>query len=150
MNEDKRYLSWSAHEKGVIAIAQAIEHHNEDPDYVVGIARGGLPGAIILSHALDLPFAAVEADYYDGEERNETVEVGEFTDIPTGNVVIFDDIVDTGETMAAIKSIVEGMTGNKSEVITAALNVKPDREFDPDYWVEETDAWVVYPWEVSL
>lgn len=148
---EKAYLTWSNFDVAMSLLAETMEQHSEEFDYIVGIARGGLPGAVRLSHVLDTDFAAIEADHYDGTDEEDDVEVGDFTEIPGGDVLIFDDVVDTGDTMRAVESIVDSMIGPGGSVTTASLNIKESASFDPDYWVEKVDddTWVVYPWEVD-
>lgn len=143
---DKAFLSWGNHEYAIRMLATTIEEH-EDPDTIVGVARGGLPGAVMLSHMLEAEMVAVEANLYEGEDRGDEVTVGDFTMIPEGDVLIFDDVVDSGETMKEVYRMVDDVLGDGNGLTTAAINVKPDRKIDPEYWVEETDEWVVYPWE---
>ncbi|MCD6591955.1 MAG: hypothetical protein J7K78_02940, partial [Thaumarchaeota archaeon] len=36
---------------------------------------------------------------------------------------------------------------NPDEVRVATLHMKPWCRFKPDYYVQLTDAWIIYPWE---
>ena len=107
----------------------------------------------MLSHALDADFSSLNATLYDERVKGDEIEVS--GDVPEleGVTLIFDDIVDTGETMATVQDIVEEEAHSQSGrniVRTASIHVKPDRSMTPDYWIEETDKWTVYPWEVDL
>jgi hypoxanthine phosphoribosyltransferase len=140
---DEHYVTWGEFHAGVEALAMAID--GSATDVIVGVARGGLPGAVALSHRLNAALEVIRADYYEGKEQQEELHVGEVELGEYSNVLIFDDIVDTGRTMTAVRD--EVVTSVAGIVETAALHVKPDREITPDYWLEETDEWVVYPWE---
>lgn len=120
-----------------------------DPDWIVGITRGGLPLAVILSHRFDVPMSTIEASHYDGDERQETVEVGtaEPIALTEGTVLIVDDIADTGDTLAAVDSIVDSMTSPHVDVESATMFTREDTEPKPDHVIFATDDWVVFPWE---
>lgn len=140
---EERYVTWGEFHAGVEAIAMAVD--DSAVDVIVGVARGGLPGAVALSHRLDASLEIIRADYYEGKEQQEELHVGDVELGEYSNVLVFDDIVDTGETMEAVRQ--EVVTSVAGIVETATLHVKPDRSMTPDYWLEETDEWVVYPWE---
>jgi IS5 family transposase len=63
------------------------------------------------------------------------------------SLLIVDDIWDSGKTISAVKGRVLAAGGLPS---TAVLHYKPTASMFtdvPDYYVEATDAWIVYPWE---
>lgn len=140
---EERYVTWGEFHAGVEAIAMAAD--GSDIDAIVGIARGGLPGAVTLSHRFGAPLEVIRANYYDGKEQQEELHIGEVELGEYSNILIFDDIVDTGRTMAGVRD--EVVTSTAGIITTASLHVKPGREMTPNYWLEETDKWVVYPWE---
>lgn len=143
---DKIFYNWQEFDSDVRLIAQEIDF---EPDRIVGIARGGLPGAVMLSHIFETPaYETIRANYYDGMERREEVTVGDVYIPPVEtDVLIFDDVVDTGTTMQAVGDKIQEQTDG--EVFTVSLHAKPHREFEPDHYRTETDEWVVYPWEAN-
>jgi hypoxanthine phosphoribosyltransferase len=60
-------------------------------------------------------------------------------------VLVIDDIADTGESLALVVSEVRGRA---EELRTATIYRKPWARFIPDFSARETDAWVVFPWEL--
>lgn len=147
MSEQERYLAWQTFEAGLYAIAEQVDDE-EDIDTIVGVSRGGLPGAVMLSHMLDSTVETIDATHYDDRDRRNDVEIGT-VDMPESDaVLIFDDIVDSGKTMAAVLEQVKLATA--APISTASMFVGPDRKHEPDYWIEETDEWIVFPWEVNL
>jgi hypoxanthine phosphoribosyltransferase len=152
---EKQYLSWEEFEGAVWSIAETVDSQFRygDVDIVTGIARGGLAGAVMLSHALDARLQVARADHYDDEEQQDEVIIESFGMRNVGDgdsVLLFDDIVDTGKTLSAVTHEWETQGVVDFDFQTAAIHVKPDRDITPDYWIEETEKWVVYPWEVSL
>lgn len=147
---DKSYLSWDGMEAACFLLAESIQH-NEDIQSVTAIGRGGYPPGVMMSHLLGVPMYTVRASHYDEDgNQEEEVTVYGYDANPPGPTLLFDDIVDTGETMRAVRKALSTAAGTDDDIVTCAINVKPDRNYDPMYWVEETDKWVVYPWESSL
>ena len=62
-------------------------------------------------------------------------------------MLIVDDVSDTGRSLAVAKDHVQ--KAGAEEIKVATLHYKPHSSFKPDYFVDETSAWVVYPWEVE-
>lgn len=87
--------------------------------YIYGIYRGGLPIAVHLSHHLNLPL----------------IKTFEHITKPS-EVLIVDDICDTGKTLEEFK-------GHD----TATLYYKDRSTVKPTYYVNTTNKWVIYPWE---
>ena len=54
MNKSINY-SWDNTHKGINNIAMQMYKDNWRPDYIVGITRGGLVPAVLLSHLTDIP-----------------------------------------------------------------------------------------------
>jgi len=86
---------------------------------IYGIPRGGLPIAVHLSHIMKWSFATNPFD-----------ELYE-------NILIVDDIADTGLTLKKYGNL----------YLTATLFYKARSSVKPDFYVEETTKWIVFPWE---
>lgn len=149
MTEQIEY-DWSPLTHEAEGIIEQLEEDEVEVNYIAGIARGGLPIGVYLSHRLDVPMRYVDASHYVGKERKNLVDVeGIHLDgVESGDtILLFDDIVDTGKTMKRVLRDVKTLKPQNFDVVTASLHVKPHREFEPDYWIWETDDWVIYPWE---
>lgn len=59
---------------------------------------------------------------------------------PLDNSLLVDDIVDSGATIAKYHG---------KCLAIASLHIKPHTFIKPHFFVEETDDWVVYPWELE-
>ncbi len=120
------------------------------PDYLVGVARGGLVPLRILSDFFNMNnILIINVKLYKTiGERKRTVEFVQKInfDINASNVLLVDDVADTGITL---KAIVEYLLNEKKpkELKVATLHYKPWSVIKPDYYVEETKDWIVYPWE---
>jgi len=67
-------------------------------------------------------------------------------DLSGKRVLVVDDVADDGGTLKGVVEF-EVLPRNPLEVKTATLHMKPWCRFKPDYYVEATDAWIIYPWE---
>lgn len=119
----KKYYTWQDVEKAADKIILQMYKDAWRPDYVVGITRGGLPLATILSHMLDVRMETLKVKLRDNEageecESNlwmsedafgynypeETGVTGARWDIKMRkNILVVDDINDTGATFNWIK-----------------------------------------------
>ena len=156
------YPTWAQVETGVSRLCLDIQrlsvktHHDFQPTLVVGLARGGLIPAVRVSHLLNLPFAALS--YSSPKGMGDNVESGNTTSLvevlsywkhlECKNVIIVDDIVDSGHTMAFVAKM---FAKNEWNVVTACLHLRETSVFTPTFaWqtITKDDPWIVYPWEL--
>ncbi len=119
------------------------------PDVIVGIARGGwIPGRLMSDFFDNENTANIKIEFYmdiyKTEEKPRIVQPVS-TDVKDKNVLIVDDVADTGESL--ISAVNHMKEKGAKEVKVTALHKKPWSKFTPDYFVETTEAWVIYPWE---
>jgi uncharacterized protein len=111
---NKRYLSYADVNSQVLSIAQQITVDGWKPDYVVGLTRGGLLPAVLLSHWFNVPCHTLKVSLRDDGTENESNwwmaedAFGYDSVFPTeGNprkrILIVDDINDSGATLEWIK-----------------------------------------------
>jgi len=127
MTPKKVFVTWNDIDHQVEKLANKIKN----VDYVVGIPRGGLVVAVIMSHKLGIKHITI-----DHLEKLEEFNLN----IDKKKILIVDDISDFGQTLKHFKK--QGYT-------TATLDVRNTTVTKPDFycnWLETTD-WIVYPWE---
>lgn len=131
------------------------------PDYVVGLTRGGLTPAVMISHWFDVPCETLKVALRDGGEPESNLWMAE--DAKAGkNILIVDDINDTGATIDWIlkdwpSGIYDQEGWNKvwnGNVKFAVLvdNLASDCDVKMDFCgmeinKAENDVWVDFPWE---
>ena len=116
-------------------------------DLVIGIARGGIPLAMVLSDELGVRIDVINVKSYGGiSQREEPRIVSTITEKVRGKkILVVDDLVDEGATMQTVLEHLR--TEGASELKTAVLFKKPWSKFEPDFCLETLDDWVVFPWE---
>jgi len=157
----KVYYSWQQVEGACLDIARQMSAHYWRPDYIVGITRGGLVPANLLSQYTGIPMKSLDVSLRDGGDCVSNTGMAE--DAFEGKkILVVDDINDQGSTVNWIKKDWEssalpghptwkGIWGDS--VRFAVLTHNFSSEFkDPDYYVwtvnkAEEDCWLVYPWE---
>lgn len=121
---DKRYLSWNDIDRAINRLTASITTSDVKLDAIGGLPRGGLIPAVMLSHRLSIPFVS--------QSNIQLIE---------GNILVVDDICDTGKTLKRFKF--------ENNIYTAALHWKQSAEYQPNYFWEVAyeNEWIVYPWE---
>jgi len=167
----KLYLSNRDIEKSVHNVIKQMYADNWRPDYIVGITRGGLIPAVMMSHLTGIKMHTLDVRLRDGQsdgcESNCWMAEDAFGIFQMGGtyedkkILILDDINDTGATFQWIKedwpsgclpdnARWEEVWGNNVRFATVVNNLSS--EFDVQYSsIEvnkaEEDTWVVFPYE---
>jgi uncharacterized protein len=149
---NKQHLTWNQIEDLAIRLADRLP---TGYDVMLVITRGGMVPACIVSERLNVRNILVAAVmFYTNVER--TLDKPIFLQFPSDpllnnkRVLIVDDVWDSGRTIMAVRERVRQAGGYPE---TAVLHYKPQRtafpDIRPDFFVDETDAWIVYPWDVG-
>lgn len=142
-----RFLSWSQYGELVTKLSDEVASGGERFDLVIGIARGGIPVAMVVSDRLGtkVDFINVKS-YTDVGERVKPRILTTITErITEKRVLVVDDLVDGGETMETVTRYLE--TERPLVMKTAVLFTKPWSSFVPDFSLQTVDTWVVFPYE---
>jgi len=144
-----KYYDFKEFEGDVKKIATEIMKFN--PDALVAIARGGLTLGHSLAVALDMRnLYTLNSIHYDGETKLDTLEVFNLPDLSKcAKIVLIDDIVDSGETLAEIRQILLKKYPNL-EIKIATLFYKKTAVLQPDFSVREADDWIEFFWDIKV
>jgi hypothetical protein len=135
------------------------------PDFIVGIWRGGTPVGIAVQELLDyagIPtdHIAIRTSYYTGIESTQSkVQVHGLGYLirklnQEDTVLIVDDVFDTGMSIeAVITDLRERCRRNMPNDLRIATPwYKPAKNRTgraPDYFIHQTDKWLVFPHELQ-
>jgi uncharacterized protein len=144
-----RYIDWPEYGRLTKALAGKVRKGGETFELAVGIARGGIPVAMVVSDILDLKIDYINVKSYVGiAERTSPRIISPLSeDIHGKKVLLVDDLVDHGVTMKMLKTYLKKM--GPKVLRTAVLFKKPWSATEPDYFVEASDNWIVFPFEVG-
>lgn len=146
----KRHLSWSDVES---MVRRLVEKLPGTYDNLLVVTRGGMIPAALVSQLLGLRDILVAAVmFYSGPDQRLPeplfLQFPEDPLIAGKRVLVVDDVWDSGTTSVAVLERL-ARAGARPEV--AVLHYKPQRSSypsrRPDYFVEETSDWIVYPWQ---
>jgi xanthine phosphoribosyltransferase len=166
----KKYYSWDDVDHAANHIIIQMYNDNWRPDYIVGVTRGGLALALILSHKLNCRMETLKIklrDAKDGESCESNLWMADdafgFNDEKVKkNILIVDDINDTGATFEWIKKdwqssclpndpIWDTVWGGNVRFAVMTQNWASEFDQVEYYWDEcnkaEEYIWLVYPYE---
>ena len=134
------------------------------PSFLVGIWRGGAPIGITVQevlefHGVNCDHIAIRTSSYSGiDQQDRTVRVHAIDYLVSmlnadDGLLLIDDVFDSGRSLeAVIAELRRRCRRNLSEQIRiATVYYKPSRNrssLRPDYYVRETDHWLVFPHEI--
>ena len=122
----KEFISWELIDDCVTDIAFHLKDTGKDFKGVFGVPRGGSLLAVMLSHKLDIPY------------------ITDFRKVDDGDIVVIDDITDTGKTFQFYK---EQHETKDAHYVT--IHEHEQSIVKPDYSIlYKEDKWIVYPWEI--
>jgi hypoxanthine phosphoribosyltransferase len=135
------------------------------PNFIVGIWRGGAPVGIAVQEYFEFKGIATDhisvrtSSYYGINKQSKKIRVhGLHYLIENANadnsLLIVDDVFDSGRSVAAlIKQIKKQSRLNAPiDIRVACPWYKPGKNqvnFEPDYYLHESEEWLVFPHELS-
>lgn len=130
-------------------LAERVRQSGETFDEIISISRGGALVARILSDLLDLPILNIGIrSYHSVDQQGELIVTQPLTvDIEGKKILVVDEICDTGKTFEVAAAHLRGL--QPAVLKTVSLYLKPHATFVPDFVGEETDKWVVFPYEIQ-
>lgn len=143
-------ITWSDLRNLTFTLFQKIGKTSSHFDLAIAIARGGLTITQLLSDHLKLPIAAFTVESYKNlkQEKLPHITYGLSTPLNGKKILLVDDVCDTGKTFLRGLAYLEELGAKRADIKSASLHYKPHAEVKPDFYVAETSAWVIYPYEV--
>jgi uncharacterized protein len=156
----KQQISYDTMHSWCMHITREITKSNWKPHVVVGITRGGVMPAVVISHELDVPLICWHVSLRDSVINPEPAHWFAPLVLQNKQVLIVDDINDSGATLDWIRShLTERLTWISKPhsqfhdfVRTAVLLTKPMSSCAVDYHgvvieSEHSHVWWEFPWE---
>lgn len=154
MSEEFRceLVSWNRVYQLARRLAQSIRAAAFEPDVVVAIARGGYVPARLLCDFFDVSnLTSIRIVHYAaGAQRAKQARIvsGLGTAIRGLNVLVVDDVSDTGETLELAEQHLRSF--DAAVVRVAVLHHKVVAAVQPDWYAQKVVKWrwIIYPWAV--
>jgi hypoxanthine phosphoribosyltransferase len=135
------------------------------PNFIVGIWRGGTPVGIAVQEMLDYfhidtDHISIRTSSYSGiDERRKQIRVHGLNYIVKSinsedSLLIVDDVYETG---LSIKAVIDTLKlrarkNTPSDIRIATVYYKPTKNLsgrDPDFFIHETEKWLIFPHELT-
>ncbi len=147
-----KLVSWDEIVDWTRGLAGEIKESGWKPQVIVAVARGGYVPARLLADFLDVTnMLSVQSQHWTEAAKAEERAILKYpytVDLQGEDVLVVDDIVDTGETLRLARDYVRD-NWNPGTVKTAALQwISSVAKFKPDYYLIEVKdwTWFQYPW----
>jgi len=142
----KRYYSYENFRNDTCKLISEVK--NFEAEAIVAVARGGLSLSHCMAEGLNIrDVQSIRTELYDKECKREKLSLfGECSLGHVKRVLVVDDIADSGETLSFI---MEYLKKNFAEIEfkSSALFYKRTSIYEPDFWINEADAWIEFFWE---
>jgi len=159
---EKTYLSGEQLLMDSFTLAKKVLDSGFRPTFIIALWRGGAPIGIAVQeflsyHGIVTDNIAIRTSSYAAgiDQQSRTVKVHDLNYLIKNvqdhdKLLIVDDVFDTGRSIAAVLDQLKAKTRRNmpTDVRIAIPFYKPSRrevDFEPDYYVHETSAWLKYP-----
>jgi len=158
-----QYINYSYDQmrQGLLDIIRSMNLDQWAPDAVLGLTRGGLIPAVMMSHYYDVQMIPVNLSLRDFKSDFSTVinELDQSINLDSKkfkNILVVDDILDSGETVKQLSNIfamLEKFSHFNIKYATLFFNTTNEAGFVPDYFAEKiakgghSNPWIVFPFE---
>jgi hypoxanthine phosphoribosyltransferase len=162
---EKTYISADSLLRDSLALGVQIVRSGFRPSFLVGIWRGGAPIGICVQEVLE--YNGIECDhisirtssYLGIDQQSKTVRVHALDYLVSqlkaeDQLLLIDDVFDSGRSLEAVVAELQRRCRRNmpEQVKIATVYYKPTRNISslrPDYFIRETDQWLVFPHEVQ-
>lgn len=162
---EKTYISADSLLRDSLALGVRIVRSGFRPSFLVGIWRGGAPIGICVQEVLE--YNGIQCDhisirtssYTAIDQQAKTVRVHAVDYLVSqlsaeDQLLLIDDVFDSGRSLEAVVAELQRRCRRNmpEQVRIATVYYKPTRNISslrPDYFIRETDQWLVFPHEVQ-
>jgi len=162
---DKVFISADSLLQDSMELARLIVRSGFRPTYLVAMWRGGAPIGIAVQevleyHSIHSDHIAIRTSSYTGiGDQAKTVRVHAIDYLVSrlsadDELLLVDDVFDSGRSLEAVMSALKRRCRRNlpEKIRIATVYYKPKRNrsnLTPDYYVKDTDSWLVFPHEIQ-
>ncbi|MCS6943988.1 MAG: phosphoribosyltransferase [Sutterellaceae bacterium] len=152
---ERLYVSWAEYHRLIETLALRVYESGYAFDSLLCLARGGLRVGDVISRIFERPLAILATSSYREAAGTQRGALDIATHITTtggdlhGRLLLVDDLVDTGTTLARVVELLRSRFHQLTEVRTAVIWYKAVSSFRPDYHVVYLphSPWIQQPFE---
>jgi xanthine phosphoribosyltransferase len=140
-------------------LAQLIARGPWQPDFIVGIGRGGLVPAVYISHSLQIPMLSIDHSSKVPGFADQLLHKVAHMRVNGARMLFVDDINDSGGTINYVRKVlgesVGSVGGHDDDMRFAVLVDNVSSQARVEFAVETIDRttdkrWFVFPWEAVM
>lgn len=137
----------------VSILKQKIDELQVKPDLILGIGRGGLVPAVFAAYHLNIPLTNMSIKSYDKHKQTYHAEILQHPVVDHhihNNILVIDDVNDTGFTFEYVKHYLCHMLGMPENNLKFLSVIGKRHSMFKSEVCEyvDNDKWVVFPWDV--
>lgn len=143
------YLTWNSFGKESYSLARKVKKSKIKFDLIIGIARGGIPVALVIGDVLEAEMDTINVKSYTGIKKRTKPKILSTLhgNVKGKKILVVDDLIEYGDTM---KAVMNYLKARKPLVVkTAVLYKKPWSKITPDFYNRVVDKWIVFPWNIE-
>lgn len=162
---EKKYIGAQELLEDSVKLGARILKSGFRPNFMAGVWRGGSPVGIVVQELLEYygvatDHIAIRTSSYTGiAERSKTVRVHGLSYLvqrmnAEDSLLIVDDVFDSGHSLEAVLNALAAKSRKNlaHDIRIATVYYKPASNrtsLAPDFYIHETDTWLVFPHEVE-
>jgi uncharacterized protein len=132
-------MDWQIFESEIGILSKKIDYQ---PDIIIGITRGGLVPARLLSRDLQVKDMHCLTVRKVGEERKVVDEI--LDNLVGKNILLVEDMLETGRSLVVAKQYLES---KGATVKTVCLYIMEITEIEPDFYIRLVQEVEKFPWD---
>jgi hypoxanthine phosphoribosyltransferase len=145
-----RFVDWVEWGDKAYDLAAQILTTDHTFDRLVALGTGGLTLSRAMKDYLNIAkVSTMTISFYTGigsKGKTPVITQSVATNIEGEKVLLFDDINDSGKTIETARAYL--MMRGASDIVTSTIFQKPGTACPSDYFVAETNEWIIFPDEV--
>lgn len=149
-NTTYKFVDWLEWGDKAYDLAEKILQDKFQFDRIVPLATGGLTLSRAMKDYLGITkVSSLHITFYDGigtRLDSPVITQSVAANVQGENILIFDDINDSGQSLKTASTYLK-MRGANS-IKTASVFQKPTTVYPSDYYVAETNEWIIFPDEI--
>lgn len=162
---EKKYIGAQELLEDSVKLGARILKSDFRPNFMVGVWRGGSPVGIVVQELLEYYGVSTDhisirtSSYIGVGERRKTVRVHGLDYLikrvnAEDSLLLVDDVFDSGRSLEAVLDALSAKARRNlpQDIRIATVYYKPDKNesrLTPDFFIHETDRWLVFPHEVE-